>query len=342
MFQSIIVGTDGSDGATRAVRAAAALGTPGETRLHVVSVAKPAKMQALAAAENVPTAAFGTWEDAAKETLETVLERAAGLGTRRRSRGRDPHRLREPGRGPLRLRRTGPRRRDCGRQPRHARAPTLRAGQRPEPRVAPRPVQRLHHRHRGARRPGRLTVAPDAPARRRPWQGAEMDLPVTPPWRRCSPSSPASSPTGDGWSYEPKWDGFRCVVFRDHDEIELGSRNGRPLNRYFPEILDPLRAALPERGARRGARHRHPRRSRLRPALPADPSRRQPSREARRRDPGQLRRLRHPRRRRGGPPRPRLRGPPGPTRTDRRRRAPRPSHSRDHRPRRRGAMVPGL
>jgi nucleotide-binding universal stress UspA family protein len=80
MFQSIIVGTDGSDGATRAVRAAAVLGTPGQTRLHVACVAKPAKMQALAAAENVPTAAFGTWEDAAKETLETVLERAAALG----------------------------------------------------------------------------------------------------------------------------------------------------------------------------------------------------------------------------------------------------------------------
>jgi ATP-dependent DNA ligase len=54
-------------------------------------------------------------------------------------------------------------------------------------------------------------------------------------------------PAGDGWSYEPKWDGFRCIVFRDGDELELGSRNERPLNRYFPEILDPLRAALPER-----------------------------------------------------------------------------------------------
>ena len=47
--------------------------------------------------------------------------------------------------------------------------------------------------------------------------------------------------------YEPKWDGFRCIVFRDGDEIELGSRNERPLTRYFPELLDPLRAQLPER-----------------------------------------------------------------------------------------------
>lgn len=47
--------------------------------------------------------------------------------------------------------------------------------------------------------------------------------------------------------FEPKWDGFRCIVFRDGDEVELGSRNERPLTRYFPEILEPLRQHLPER-----------------------------------------------------------------------------------------------
>src|SRR5256885_13329147 len=47
--------------------------------------------------------------------------------------------------------------------------------------------------------------------------------------------------------YEPKWDGFRCIVFRDGDEIELGSRNERPLTRYFPELSDPLREQLPAR-----------------------------------------------------------------------------------------------
>jgi ATP-dependent DNA ligase len=52
-------------------------------------------------------------------------------------------------------------------------------------------------------------------------------------------------PTGDAWAYEPKWDGFRCIVFRDGDDVELGSRNERPLTRYFPEILGPLRDALP-------------------------------------------------------------------------------------------------
>jgi ATP-dependent DNA ligase len=47
--------------------------------------------------------------------------------------------------------------------------------------------------------------------------------------------------------FEPKWDGFRCIVFRDGDEIELGSRNDRPLTRYFPELVELLRAALPPR-----------------------------------------------------------------------------------------------
>ena len=53
-------------------------------------------------------------------------------------------------------------------------------------------------------------------------------------------------PDGD-MTFEPKWDGFRCIVFRDGDEVELGSRNERPLTRYFPELIEPLRAALPER-----------------------------------------------------------------------------------------------
>lgn len=54
-------------------------------------------------------------------------------------------------------------------------------------------------------------------------------------------------PLGEGWLYEPKWDGFRCIVFRDDDVIELASRNERPFTRYFPELLAPLLAALPQR-----------------------------------------------------------------------------------------------
>jgi ATP-dependent DNA ligase len=54
-------------------------------------------------------------------------------------------------------------------------------------------------------------------------------------------------PEGPGYLYEPKWDGFRCIVFRDGDDVELGSRNERPLTRYFPELLPPLREMLPDR-----------------------------------------------------------------------------------------------
>ena len=56
----------------------------------------------------------------------------------------------------------------------------------------------------------------------------------------------ASLPEGD-WCYEPKWDGFRGIVFRDGDEVEIGSRNGRPLTRYFPEVVEAVRAWLPPR-----------------------------------------------------------------------------------------------
>jgi ATP-dependent DNA ligase len=54
-------------------------------------------------------------------------------------------------------------------------------------------------------------------------------------------------PRGDGWQFEPKWDGFRTLVFRDGDEIVLQSRDEKPMNRYFPELVAPLIAALPER-----------------------------------------------------------------------------------------------
>lgn len=54
-------------------------------------------------------------------------------------------------------------------------------------------------------------------------------------------------PRAPGLRYEPKWDGFRCVVFRDGEEVELGSRNDRPLTRYFPELVDLLKEVLPQR-----------------------------------------------------------------------------------------------
>jgi ATP-dependent DNA ligase len=54
-------------------------------------------------------------------------------------------------------------------------------------------------------------------------------------------------PVGDTWIFEPKWDGFRALVFRDGDEILIQSRDEKPLNRYFPELIEPLRSALPDR-----------------------------------------------------------------------------------------------
>ncbi len=54
-------------------------------------------------------------------------------------------------------------------------------------------------------------------------------------------------PDGDGWLYEPKWDGFRAIVFRDGDEVLIQSRDLKPLDRYFPELAAPLRASLPDR-----------------------------------------------------------------------------------------------
>ena len=74
-----------------------------------------------------------------------------------------------------------------------------------------------------------------------------MTLPVNPPVSPMLAKLARELPTGPGMFYEPKWDGFRCIVFRDGDDIELGSRNERPLTRYFPELLEPMRSQLPER-----------------------------------------------------------------------------------------------
>ncbi|MDM2419853.1 ATP-dependent DNA ligase, partial [Mycobacteroides abscessus] len=72
-----------------------------------------------------------------------------------------------------------------------------------------------------------------------------MDLPVMPPIAPMLAKPVAKIP--DGASYEPKWDGFRSIVFRDGDEVELGSRNEKPLTRYFPELVAAVLAELPPR-----------------------------------------------------------------------------------------------
>jgi ATP-dependent DNA ligase len=82
-----------------------------------------------------------------------------------------------------------------------------------------------------------------------------MDLPVMPPIRPMLAKSvsgipdPAKHTVGeiDGLSFEPKWDGFRCLVFKDGDEVELTSRNTKPLTRYFPEVAAAMREQLPDR-----------------------------------------------------------------------------------------------
>lgn len=66
-----------------------------------------------------------------------------------------------------------------------------------------------------------------------------MSLPLQPPLKPQLARSRSSLPEGDGWAFEPKWDGFRALAFVDGDEVELRSRNDRPLTRYFPEVRFP-------------------------------------------------------------------------------------------------------
>jgi ATP-dependent DNA ligase len=66
-----------------------------------------------------------------------------------------------------------------------------------------------------------------------------VPLPLTPPFPPQLARSRASLPEGEGWAYEPKWDGFRAIAFVDGDEVDLQSRNGKPLTRYFPELRFP-------------------------------------------------------------------------------------------------------
>ncbi|HET7488724.1 MAG TPA: ATP-dependent DNA ligase [Acidimicrobiales bacterium] len=74
-----------------------------------------------------------------------------------------------------------------------------------------------------------------------------MNLPVLPPVSPMLAKAAKDLPPAGQVLYEPKWDGFRCIVFRDGDEVELGSRNEKPLTRYFPEVVETVRAQVPER-----------------------------------------------------------------------------------------------
>jgi ATP-dependent DNA ligase len=65
-----------------------------------------------------------------------------------------------------------------------------------------------------------------------------MTLAIKPPFMPMEARTQAEIPEGDGWQYEPKWDGFRCLAFRDGREVHLQSKSGQPLERYFPELVE--------------------------------------------------------------------------------------------------------
>lgn len=73
-----------------------------------------------------------------------------------------------------------------------------------------------------------------------------MTLPLSPPIEPMLAKLKDDLPEGPGWIYEPKWDGFRALVWRDGDDVTITSRDKRPFERYFPELLEPLAASLPE------------------------------------------------------------------------------------------------
>ena len=76
-----------------------------------------------------------------------------------------------------------------------------------------------------------------------------ITLPVSPMLAKAVTGVPAPDSVVGGLSYEPKWDGFRCIVLRDGDEVELASRGAKPLTRYFPEVVGAVLAHLPPRCA---------------------------------------------------------------------------------------------
>src|SRR5262245_7988416 len=69
-----------------------------------------------------------------------------------------------------------------------------------------------------------------------------MTLPIKFPYPPMEAATTDELPEGGEWQYEPKWDGFRCITFRDGDSIRLQSKAGKPLERYFPELLEMVKS----------------------------------------------------------------------------------------------------
>ncbi|HKO98184.1 MAG TPA: ATP-dependent DNA ligase [Pyrinomonadaceae bacterium] len=74
-----------------------------------------------------------------------------------------------------------------------------------------------------------------------------MTLPIKPPYPPMEALLVSDIPAGEVWEYEPKWDGFRCLAFRDGEKVELQSKSGQPLERYFPEVVDALLKLKPSK-----------------------------------------------------------------------------------------------
>ncbi|MBA3916782.1 MAG: ATP-dependent DNA ligase [Acidobacteriales bacterium] len=74
---------------------------------------------------------------------------------------------------------------------------------------------------------------------------ADTELPIRPPYPPAEARSIPEIPDGEGWLYEPKWDGFRCLVFRKDEQVLLQSKAGQPLGRYFPELIEMIKKMEP-------------------------------------------------------------------------------------------------
>jgi ATP-dependent DNA ligase len=74
-----------------------------------------------------------------------------------------------------------------------------------------------------------------------------MDLPIQPGYPAMEARTADRLPEGPGWQYEPKWDGFRCIAFRDGKEVDLRSKSGQPLARYFPDVAERIARLAPRR-----------------------------------------------------------------------------------------------
>src|SRR2546423_14917528 len=74
-----------------------------------------------------------------------------------------------------------------------------------------------------------------------------MALPIKPPLPPMETKSVEEIPVGEGWQYEPKWDGFRCIAFREGTEVYLQSKAGQPLARYFPDVVEAIKTIAADR-----------------------------------------------------------------------------------------------